>query len=212
MSSSKSAIQRGIKRMFDFLIGLLGLAVAVFPMVFIALSIKISSRGPIFFKQKRPGKDKKVFVLYKFRSMTEEQNASGKLLADQKRLTGIGRLLRRFSLDELPELWNVIKGDMSLVGPRPLLVLYLDRYTESQARRHDVKPGITGWAQINGRNATTWEERFKLDVWYIDNWSLWLDIKIIFVTIIKVLTGEGISHPGFATMEEFKGTGNGKRD
>lgn len=137
--------------------------------------------------------------------MNELRDKNGNFLPDEKRLTKFGKFLRRFSLDELPELWNVLKGDMSLVGPRPLLVQYLERYTPEQARRHEVTPGITGWAQVNGRNAITWEEKFKYDVWYADNWSLWLDFKIIFMTIVKVLNGEGFIQPDHATMEEFKG-------
>lgn len=139
------------------------------------------------------------------KSLTDE---SGNFLPDEKRISKMGFFLRRLSLDELPELWNVIKGDMSIVGPRPLVLVYLDRYTPEQARRHEVKPGITGWAQVNGRNAITWEDKFKYDIWYVDNWSLWLDLKIIFMTIINVIKGEGISQPGHATMEEFKGSGN----
>ena len=137
--------------------------------------------------------------------MTDERDRTGKLLPDDKRLTAIGQFIRKTSLDEFPQLWNVLKGDMSLVGPRPLLVAYLDRYTPQQARRHEVKPGITGWAQISGRNTISWEEKFKLDVWYVDNWSLWLDIKILFNTFIKVIKKEGISHPNYATMTEFQG-------
>ncbi len=147
----------------------------------------------------------------KFRTMTGERDANGNLLPDEKRLTTIGKFLRATSLDELPELWNVLKGDMSLVGPRPLLMQYLERYTPEQARRHEVRPGITGWAQVNGRNAITWEEKFKLDVWYVDNWSLWLDIKIIFMTFWKILKREGISQAGEATMEEFMSQAKSQR-
>ena len=170
----------------------------------ISLLVKINSKGPIFFKQKRPGKDAKIFYLYKFRTMNDLKGNNGSLLPDGKRLTKFGRFLRNTSLDELPELWNVVKGDMSLVGPRPLLVQYLDRYTTEQARRHEVKPGITGWVQVNGRNAISWEEKFKLDVWYVDNYSLWLDLKIIAKTIIIVLKRKGISQDGEVTMREFK--------
>lgn len=156
--------------------------------------------------QVRPGLHGKPFNIIKFRTMTNAHDAEGKnLLPDAVRLKRFGRILRATSLDELPELWNVLKGDMSLVGPRPLLMQYLDRYTLEQARRHEMRPGITGWAQVNGRNAITWEEKFKLDVWYVDNWSLWLDIKIIFMTIWKIIKREGISQPGQATMEEFRG-------
>lgn len=159
---------------------------------------------PIFFKQVRPGLYGKPFVLYKFRTMLDLRDQTGKMLPDERRLTSFGRWLRSTSLDELPVLFNVLKGDMSLVGPRPLLMEYLDRYTPEQARRHEVKPGITGWAQINGRNAISWEEKFALDVWYVDNWSLLLDFRIIFLTILKVLKHEGISADGYATMPEFK--------
>lgn len=195
-----------IKRLIDISISLIGLMV-LFPfLLLISILIKINIKENVFFKQRRPGKNKKIFYLYKFKTMKELRNKNGNLLPDEKRLTKFGKLLRKFSLDELPEFWNVIKGDMSLVGPRPLLVEYLDRYTPEQARRHDVKPGITGWAQINGRNATTWEKKFKYDVWYVENRNLLLDIKIIIITILKVIKGEGISQPGHATMEEFKGS------
>jgi len=161
---------------------------------------------PVIFKQKRPGLNGKTFNFYKFRTMTNEKDENGNLLADKDRLTSFGKFLRKTSLDELPSLWNVLKGDMSLVGPRPLLMEYLPLYSDKQMRRHEVKPGITGWAQINGRNAISWEEKFKLDIWYVDNQSFWFDIKIIFLTIWKVLKREGISHSGFATMEKFKGS------
>jgi lipopolysaccharide/colanic/teichoic acid biosynthesis glycosyltransferase len=160
---------------------------------------------PIFFKQIRPGLRGNPFLIYKFRTMLDLRDENGNLLPDEKRLTKIGKFLRNTSLDELPELWNVLKGDMSLVGPRPLLMEYLGRYTPEQARRHNVKPGITGWAQINGRNAISWDEKFKLDVWYVDNWNIFLDLKIIFITLIKVIKREGISAEGHATMPEFKG-------
>jgi len=158
---------------------------------------------PVLFRQRRPGLHGKPFICYKFRTMTDSRDSDGSLLPDSERLTGFGRFLRKTSLDELPELFNVLKGDMSLVDPRPLLMQYLDRYTPEQARRHEVKPGITGWAQVNGRNALTWEEKFKLDVWYVNNRSLWLDLKIIAMTIWKILIREGINQPGQATMEEF---------
>jgi len=153
----------------------------------------------------RPGLKGKPFYMYKFRTMTDETDEQGNLLPDELRLTRLGKFLRSTSLDELPELFNVLKGDMSLVGPRPLLMQYLDRYTPEQARRHEMKPGITGWAQVNGRNAITWEEKFALDVWYVDNWSLWLDLKILAMTIVKVFKREGISAEGEATMPEFMG-------
>lgn len=159
---------------------------------------------PVFYKQERPGKDGKPFVLNKFRTMTNETDSEGRFLSDDKRLTPLGKFLRSTSLDELPELWNVLKGDMSLVGPRPLLLRYLDRYTPEQARRHEVLPGITGWAQVNGRNDIEFAERFELDVWYVDHLSFYLDIKILVMTIWKILVREGIGEPG--EMEEFKGT------
>ena len=171
----------------------------------IALAIRATMGRPVLFRQQRPGLGAKLFTLYKFRTMTEERDAEGNLLADEQRLTRLGRFLRRWSLDELPQLWNLLKGDMSLVGPRPLLKEYVARYNAHQRRRLEVKPGITGWAQIHGRNALTWEEKFDLDVWYVDNSSLWLDIKIVALTVWKVLRGEGISQPGHATMPVFLG-------
>lgn len=161
---------------------------------------------PVIFSQERPGLHGKIFKCYKFRSMTNAVDESGSLLPDELRLTQYGKFLRKTSLDELPQLWNVLKGDMSFVGPRPLLVSYLDRYSPEQARRHEALPGITGWAQVNGRNAITWEEKFKYDVWYVDNWSLWLDLKILFLTISKVIKREGISQLNHVTMEEFRGS------
>lgn len=160
----------------------------------------------MIFKQIRPGYKGSKFTIMKFRSMRDVCDESGNLLPDEKRMTKLGKFLRSYSLDEFPELFNILKGDMSLVGPRPLLVEYLDRYTTEQARRHDVLPGITGWAQVNGRNALTWEDKFALDVWYVDHWSLGLDIKILFMTLWKVIKKEGISHPGNATMDKFMGT------
>jgi len=183
--------------------------ISLFPLfILFATLIKTESKGPVLFKQIRPGLKEKTFILYKFRTMNDLKDEHGNLLPDEKRLTKIGKFLRRLSLDELPELWNVLKGDMSFVGPRPLLVKYLDRYTPEQARRHEVKPGISGWAQVNGRNAITWEEKFKYDVWYVDNWSLWLDFKIIAITILKVLKGEGTIFPDLSTAKEFKGSKN----
>jgi len=161
---------------------------------------------PVFFCQRRPGLHSRPFCLVKFRTMTRKCDLGGKLLPDSDRLTAFGRFLRTTSLDELPELFNVLKGDMSIVGPRPLLMQYLGRYTKEQARRHEVKPGITGWTQVNGRNALTWEQKFILDLWYVDHQSLWLDVKILFMTLFQVLKREGINQPGHATMEEFKGT------
>ncbi|WP_243031841.1 sugar transferase [Thermus altitudinis] len=174
-------------------------------MLYIGLRVWREMGSPVLFRQVRPGLHGKPFVMYKFRTMTDERDAEGKLLPDEKRLTRFGRFLREYSLDELPEFFNVLKGDMSLVGPRPLLVEYLDRYTPEQARQHEVKPGITGWAQVNGRNALSWEEKFRLDVWYVDNWNVLLDLKILLLTLVKALRREGISAQGHATMPEFKG-------
>ncbi|HPL96616.1 MAG TPA: sugar transferase [Smithellaceae bacterium] len=194
-----------MKRFTDILAGGVALVVLSPMMIFLAAAIRWKLGTPVLFRQQRPGLNGRPFWLLKFRTMTDACDAGGKLLPDAARLTAFGRFLRAASLDELPELFNVLKGDMSLVGPRPLLMQYLDRYTPEQARRHEVRPGITGWAQVNGRNAITWEEKFKLDVWYVDNWSLWLDVKIIAMTIWKILKREGISQPGQATMQEFMG-------
>jgi len=177
----------------------------VFLVLGVLVRVKLGSL--VLFRQIRPGLHGKPFLLLKFRTMTDARDDDGNLLPDSERLTRFGRFLRKTSLDELPELWNVLKGDMSLVGPRPLLMQYLDRYTPEQARRHEVKPGMTGWAQVNGRNALTWEEKFKLDVWYVDHQSFWLDMKIIAMTVWKVLRREGISQTGQATAEEFMGNG-----
>ncbi|MCL0049504.1 sugar transferase [Peptococcaceae bacterium] len=174
-------------------------------MAVVALLVWIKLGRPVLFKQKRPGLHGKPFVFYKFRTMTDERDENGNLLPDEKRLTSFGKFLRKYSLDELPQLINVLKGDMSLVGPRPLLMEYLPLYTKEQARRHEVRPGVTGWAQVNGRNAISWEEKFKLDVWYIDNRSFWLDIKILWLTLIKVIKREGINQKGHATREKFRG-------
>ena len=172
----------------------------------VALLIRLNLGSPVLLTQTRPGLNGAPFRLIKFRTMTEDRDAAGVLLPDDRRLTSVGRALRRTSLDELPEFWNVLKGDMSLVGPRPLLMDYLDKYNPEQARRHEVRPGITGWAQVNGRNAITWEQRFALDVWYVDNRSLWLDIRILLRTIWQVLKGEGIAAQGHVTMPPFTGT------
>jgi len=193
------------KRIFDIILALALVALLSIPLLVVALLIKLNSKGPVLFRQERPGKDGKIFVINKFRTMTYEYDKCGNLLPDVKRLKPFGSFLRRMSIDELPELLNVIKGEMSLVGPRPLLMQYLDLYTPEQARRHEVKPGITGWAQINGRNAISWEDKFLLDIWYVDNLSLWLDIKIIILTVCKVFIKEGINQPGHATAEKFKG-------
>jgi sugar transferase EpsL len=171
-----------------------------------ALLVRWKLGAPVIFRQRRPGLHGKPFTIYKFRTMTDDHDAQGELLPPAERLTPFGRFLRSTSLDELPELFNVLKGDMSLVGPRPLRMEYLDRYTPEQMRRHEVIPGITGWAQVNGRNAITWETKFALDVWYVDHWSFWLDLKILALTMWKILKREGISPPGQATMEGFMGS------
>ncbi len=181
-------------------------------MVVIAAAVRVLLGRPVLFRQRRPGIAGMPFDMFKFRTMTNETDKHGKLLPDTDRLTRFGRFLRSTSLDELPELLNVLRGEMSLVGPRPLLLEYLDRYTPEQARRHEVKPGITGWAQINGRNAISWEEKFKLDVWYVDNWSIGLDIRILLWTVWKVLRREQVSAASHATMPKFEGSLSGKRD
>ena len=194
-----------LKRIFDFIATATGL-IFISPVLFVLYYLVRKHMGsPVFFKQKRPGLHATPFFMYKFRTMTSECSKDGCPLPDCDRLTPLGKFLRATSLDELPELFNVLKGDMSLVGPRPLLMQYLDRYTPEQARRHGVRPGITGWAQVNGRNALSWEEKFKLDVWYVDNRTFWLDIKILWMTMIKVVKREGISGGGCETMTEFKG-------
>jgi len=193
------------KRVFDNLVSIVVL-VLLSPILLIISIILLAVEGlPLFFCQDRPGLGGRIFKICKFRTMKDKQGASGESLPDEERITAFGRFLRRTSLDELPELFNVIKGEMSLVGPRPLLVQYLERYSAEQARRHEVLPGITGWAQIHGRNAITWNEKFQLDLWYVEHWSFWLDIRILFSTLWKVISGEGISQPGRATMDEFMG-------
>ena len=196
---------RLVKSLIDRLLAAIALLIFSPLLLIIALTIYIRMGGPVFFTQLRPGKDSRIFSFYKFRTMTDDRDFDGNLLPDEQRLTSFGQFLRKTSVDELPQLWNVLKGDMSLVGPRPLIVKYLDRYTPEQARRHEVKPGISGLVQIKGRNSISWEEKFKLDVWYVDNWSLWLDFKILFLTLYKVLQQEGINQEGYATSEEFKG-------
>jgi undecaprenyl phosphate N,N'-diacetylbacillosamine 1-phosphate transferase len=194
------------KRLIDFTLSLIGFIVIspIFIIVWVWLTIANKGAGALFF-QERPGKDEKIFKVIKFKTMTDERDASGKLLPDAKRLTKVGRFVRSTSLDEIPQLINVIKGDMSLIGPRPLLVQYLPLYNENQKRRHEVRPGITGWAQVNGRNAIRWTQKFEYDVWYVDNISLSLDIKILVRTIIKVFKREGISSDTSSTMEAFRG-------
>jgi sugar transferase EpsL len=177
----------------------------------VALLVRLKLGSPVLFCQRRPGLHGKPFTLFKFRTMTDARDSAGNLLPDAERLTGFGKFLRASSLDELPELWNVLKGEMSLVGPRPLLMEYLDRYTPEQARRHEVRPGLTGWAQVNGRNALTWEEKFALDCWYVDNLGLKVDLEIIVLTIVHLIKREGISHPGQATMNKFTGSSNNSK-
>ena len=182
--------------------------IILFSPIYIIVSLLILWKmgSPILFRQKRPGKDEKIFGIYKFRTMTNEKDKDGNLLPDEQRLVGIGKLIRSTSLDELPQLFNVLKGEMSFVGPRPLLIEYLDLYNEKQKRRHDVKPGITGWAQVNGRNAISWEQKFEYDVWYVDNQSFALDIKILWMTFLKVVKRSDISSNTSATMEKFRGS------
>jgi lipopolysaccharide/colanic/teichoic acid biosynthesis glycosyltransferase len=200
------------KRLFDLLIAIIGLLIISPILLVVAVLVRIVHGSPVLFGQKRPGLRGRPFRIFKFRTMTNARAADGSLLPDEQRLTPLGRFLRASSLDELPELFNILRGEMSLVGPRPLLMQYLERYSPEQARRHDVLPGLTGWAQINGRNALTWEDKFRLDVWYVDHWSFWLDIKILFLTFWKVFKREGISQPGHATMEEFMGSGKADGD
>lgn len=195
-----------MKRLFDIVVSACALLVLALPLLVVIWMVRRKLGSPVFFTQVRPGMHGKPFKMVKFRSMTSERGTDGELLPDAERLTPFGRFLRSTSLDELPELWNVLKGDMSLVGPRPLLMEYLPLYSPEQARRHEVRPGITGWAQVNGRNAISWEDKFKLDVWYVDHCSLWLDIKILWLTVKKVLVREGISAAGEATMGKFTGS------
>jgi sugar transferase EpsL len=196
-----------MKRVFDFCFTLIAVFFLSPLLIVLALMVRLILGKPVLFRQHRPGIHGRPFTIYKFRTMTEACDAHGNLLPDGERLTRFGRFLRSTSLDELPELFNVLKGDMSLVGPRPLLMQYIDRYTPEQARRHEVKPGLTGWSQVNGRNAISWEEKFRLDVWYVDNRSIWLDLKIIFITAWMIIRREGINQPGQPTMEEFKSAG-----
>ncbi len=193
------------KRTFDLIAVSVGLIILSPIILLIAILVRVFLGSPILFRQKRPGFKGQPFHIYKFRTMSDAHDADGSPLPDSARLTRFGRFLRSLSLDELPELFNILRGDMSLVGPRPLLMEYLPRYSPEQMRRHDVYPGLTGWAQINGRNAITWPDKFKLDVWYVDHWSFWLDIKILFLSLWKVFTREGVSQPGQATTEYFMG-------
>ncbi len=194
-----------MKRAFDLVITLIGLLLLSPVIISTALITQLKFGSPIFFKQARPGLNGEIFNMYKFRTMTNECDKNGVLLSDKDRLTKFGKFLRSTSLDELPGLWCVLKGDMSLVGPRPLLVEYLPLYSEKQSRRHEVKPGITGWAQVNGRNAISWDKKFDLDVWYVDNQSIWLDVKILWSTVKKVIIRDGISQNDRVTVDKFKG-------
>lgn len=205
MEHKASFYEKYMKRVLDIVLS--GAAMLVLSPVLLvtALLVRTKLGSPVLFHQDRPGKDGKIFRLYKFRSMTDERDAEGELLPDEIRLTKFGKLLRSTSLDELPELWNIFRGDMSIVGPRPLLVKYLPLYNEEQRHRHDVRPGLTGWAQVNGRNSITWEDKFRYDVWYVRNISFLLDVKIVFLTVKKVFCREGISSEDSATMEDFMG-------
>jgi lipopolysaccharide/colanic/teichoic acid biosynthesis glycosyltransferase len=194
-----------MKRVSDALLAALLLLLLLLPLLLLAYLIRRRLGGPVLFRQVRPGLRGRPFTMVKFRTMTDARSADGELLPDAERLTSFGHFLRASSLDELPELWNVLKGDMSFVGPRPLLMEYLPLYTQEQARRHEVRPGITGWAQVNGRNAISWDDKFALDIWYVDNRSVWLDMKILWMTVRKVLMRDGISAVGEATMSKFTG-------
>ena len=193
------------KRMCDLAIAVPVVVLAAPFLLALAVLVRLKLGSPVLFRQQRPGLNGCPFTIYKFRTMTDRRDAAGNLLPDGERLTAFGKFLRSTSLDELPELWNVLRGEMSLVGPRPLLMHYLDLYTPEQMRRHEVRPGITGWAQVNGRNALSWEEKFARDVWYVDHLSFWLDIKIIFLTFLKIVKREDINQPGEATMKFFEG-------
>lgn len=197
---------RAIKSICDRVAAAIALVLLSPLILIVALTIYSQMGSPIVFAQPRGGKDGRVFTFYKFRTMTDERDAQGHLLPDAERLTEIGRFLRQTSLDELPQLWNVVNGEMSIVGPRPFIASYLDLYTSDQARRHEVKPGITGWAIINGRNTISWEQKFELDVWYVDHWSLWLDLKILGLTVVKVLNRDGVDQNPYTTMSYFQGS------
>tara|TARA_B100001250_G_scaffold143324_1_gene122650 strand:+ start:10484 stop:11074 length:591 start_codon:yes stop_codon:yes gene_type:complete len=195
-----------MKRLFDLILSFIGLLFLLPVMALLSLLVRLKIGSPIFFKQARPGLNGEIFNMYKLRTMTDESGQNRVLLSDKDRLTKFGEFLRSTSLDELPGLWSVLKGDMSLVGPRPLLIEYLPLYSEKQSRRHEVKPGITGWAQVNGRNAISWDEKFDLDIWYVDNQSIWLDIKVLWMTVKKVIMRDGISQNNHVTMDKFKGS------
>ncbi|MBW4535447.1 MAG: sugar transferase [Pleurocapsa minor HA4230-MV1] len=199
-------LSRLIKSLLDRLLAAIALTLLSPFLAILAIAIYLNMGSPVVFSQLRGGKNNSIFTFYKFRTMTDQRDRDGKLLPDMQRLTPLGKFLRQTSLDELPQLWNVLLGNMSLIGPRPLIAAYLERYTPEQARRHAVAPGITGWAQINGRNSISWEEKFQLDLWYIDHWSLWLDLKILLQTVIKIVSKEGIDEDQNTTSTEFMGT------
>jgi sugar transferase EpsL len=203
-------VQQSIKRTVDIIASVVPLLLVSPLLLLVMLRIRTKMGSPVLFRHVRPGLHGRPFTVYKLRTMTDERDGHGKLLPPGQRLTRLGRFLRTTSLDELPQLWNVLRGEMSLVGPRPLLMEYLDRYTPEQARRHDVPPGITGWSQVNGRNAISWEERFRLDVWYVDHWSLWLDLRILALTVVKIVRREGVNFPDNAVSSPFMGSGRGK--
>ena len=194
-----------LKRIFDIILALILIILFLPIYLVVSLLILFKMGTPIFFRQLRPGKNEEIFEIYKFRTMTDEKDENGNLLSDEQRLKRLGKTIRSLSLDELPQIFNVLKGDMSFVGPRPLLVEYLPLYNERQKKRHDVKPGITGWAQVNGRNAISWEEKFEYDVWYVEHQSFWLDIKILWMTFLKVVRRSDISSQSSVTMEKFRG-------
>jgi len=189
----------------DFVLGVIGTVGAMPVLLPTGILLAVANRGTPFFLQQRPGKHGKIFTIVKFKTMNDRRDKNGELLPDAERLTSVGRFVRKFSIDEIPQLWNVLKGDMSLVGPRPLLPEYLELYNDFQKRRHEVKPGITGWAQVNGRNAVSWQQKFEYDVWYVDNLSFWLDIKILLMTVKKVFKKEGVAVEGASTIGRFKG-------
>jgi lipopolysaccharide/colanic/teichoic acid biosynthesis glycosyltransferase len=201
-------LSRLIKSLGDRLLAAITLTLLSPFVAILAIAIYFKMGSPVIFAQERVGKNNRIFTFYKFRTMTDQRDSDGKLLPDKERLTPLGEFLRQTSLDELPQLWNVLLGDMSFIGPRPLVTDYLARYSQEQARRHEVIPGISGWAQINGRNSITWEQKFQLDVWYIDHWSLWLDLKILLQTVIKIVSREGVDEDQNTTSSEFMGTVN----
>lgn len=199
-------LSRLIKSLGDRLLAAIALILLSPFVAILAIAIYFKMGSPVIFAQPRAGKDNRIFTFYKFRTMTDQRDRDGKLLPDMERLTPLGEFLRQTSLDELPQLWNVLRGDMSFIGPRPLITAYLDRYTPEQARRHEVTPGITGWAQVNGRNSISWEKKFQLDLWYIDHWNLWLDLRIFVQTVVKIIAKEGIDEDQNTTSREFMGT------